>query len=553
MKNLMILVKMQLKEQLNFKRLDIGNVGIFHIIASIVGAVLKFALVTALCIAFLLASKLLGIFSFANRPIPDTVISIVFSAMLLVSVFSCVISLTKSMFFSRDNAILLTFPTKPVEVYLSKLIIFFIFEVKRNMSFLVPLFIAYYALHGYGFFAYPWMLFCMLWVSLFTVAAGALLSIPAMWIGNFFRQKRSLQVAGIAAVVTVAIVAVFYGISLIPENIDLLATWNTTYWQIQDILTGYATNFRALYDVTLMVLGETEALVASFPFTSTMLRLLALIGVTLALLFAGLLIVKPLFYKMASKPFEYLKKQTKPKKNVRHSKHFSPYYNEFLVSVKSANRMLSNIGIAISVPLLIFLLNKIFLAMKTRELGDSMIIAFNILIILLILLNSNCYAASIFSRDGRSNYLIKTHPTKYLLVISAKLLPNAVFAMVSIVATFAVMLLTVSLPLIDIILLTLSIAATYLAHMLYCAELDLMNPQIELYATVGSSESNPNETKATISAFIVSFAVAAFSFLLMIDPTSSGMFVKFIIISLALLGYRTWLFLSKIKLYYKEK
>ena len=34
MKNLMILVKMQLKEQLNFKRLDVENVSIFHIIAS---------------------------------------------------------------------------------------------------------------------------------------------------------------------------------------------------------------------------------------------------------------------------------------------------------------------------------------------------------------------------------------------------------------------------------------------------------------------------------------------------------------------------------------
>ena len=65
MKNLMILVKMQLKEQLNFKRLEVENVKIFHIFVSILGALLKFAMVTAMCVAFLLVSKLIGLFSLA--------------------------------------------------------------------------------------------------------------------------------------------------------------------------------------------------------------------------------------------------------------------------------------------------------------------------------------------------------------------------------------------------------------------------------------------------------------------------------------------------------
>ena len=59
MKNLMILVKMQLKEQLNFKRLEVETVSKFQILLSILGAILKFAMVTALCVVFLLVSKLL--------------------------------------------------------------------------------------------------------------------------------------------------------------------------------------------------------------------------------------------------------------------------------------------------------------------------------------------------------------------------------------------------------------------------------------------------------------------------------------------------------------
>ncbi len=552
--NLVTLVKMQLKEQLNFKRLKVDNVGMFNVIVSILAAVLKFLLVTVLCGAFLFISKYLGLFASQNMAVPSAVISLVFTAMLTVSVFACVVGLTKSIYFARDNAILLTLPCTPLEVYLSKFIIFFIFEIKRNMSFLVPLFIAYYALEGYGFWTYPWMLFTMLFVSLFTVSVGALLSIPAMYIATFFRRHRSLQIASIAVFATAAILAVFFGISLIPENIDLPEAMPALKNSMYKFFDNYSENFKAIYDITVMLLGERGSdLLIHFSFGATALRFLVLLGVTVVFFVAGLLIVKPLFYKMASTPFEYLKKATKPKPNRRVSRRLSAFYNEFLAAMKNSSRLFSNIGILVSVPMLIFLLNKIFLAMKTRELGDNMIIAFNVLIILLVILNSNAYTASIYSRDGRSNYLLKTHPAKYALVILAKLVPNTAFVMLSMAATLVVTALTLSLSIGNTLMLMAGLVAIYLSHMLYSAELDLMNPQIELYATVGSSESNPNETRATVTAFIISFAVTAAVLLLLIEGTGFNVYAKLLIVSLAALAYRTYIFFSKIKLYYKEK
>ena len=552
--NLITLVKMQLKEQLNFKRLDVKNVGVFSILVSILAAVLKFLLVTALCGAFLFISKYLGLFAAQNMAVPGAVISLVFTAMLFVSIFACVIGLTKSIYFARDNAILLTLPCTPLEVYLSKFIIFFIFEIKRNMSFLVPLFIAYYALEGYSFWVYPWMLFTMIFVSLFTVSVGALLSIPAMYISSFFRRHKSLQIASIAVFATTAILAVFLGISLIPENIDLPEAMPALKNSMYKFFDNYSENFRVIYDITVMLLGERGYdLRISFSVLGTILPFLVLLGATALFFTVGLLIVKPLFYKMASTPFEYLKKATKPKPNRRVTRRLSAFYNEFLAAMKNSSRLFSNIGILVSVPMLIFLLNKIFLAMKTRELGDNMIIAFNILIILLVVLNSNAYTASIFSRDGRSNYLLKTHPAKYALVIVAKLVPNTAFVMLSMAATLVITFITLSLSVGNTLMLIAGLAAIYLAHMLYSAELDLMNPQIELYATVGSSESNPNEIRATVSAFIISFAVTAAVLLLLIEGTGFNVYAKLLIISLAVLARRAYIFFSKIKLYFKEK
>ena len=44
--------------------------------------------------------------------------------------------------------------------------------------------------------------------------------------------------------------------------------------------------------------------------------------------------------------------------------------------------------------------------------------------------------------------------------------------------------------------------------MFYSAEMDIMNPQAEIYATVGNYDDNPNEMKATVTAFIIPTALS---------------------------------------------
>ena len=79
-----------------------------------------------------------------------------------------------------------------------------------------------------------------------------------------------------------------------------------------------------------------------------------------------------------------------------------------------------------------------------------------------------------------------------------------------------------------------------------------MNPQNELYATVGTSETNPNETKATVTAFLISFVTAGVIFFLLTEG-SNGTYLKLVFVALAALIYRIARFFSTLKLYYKEK
>lgn len=555
MRNLSILVRMQLKEKLNFKRRDLKDTSIFDVLFSVFMTVLKFALVTVMCGAFIFASQLLNLFS-ADKTVPPEVMSILFTAMLLLSVISCTAGLTKALYYSRDNAVLLTLPATPTEVYLSKLFIFFIFEVKRNISFIVPMFIAYFFLHGYSFWFYPWMLISFVLISFMTVSLGALFSIPAMYIANFFRQYKYLQMGAITMTAVAAIAALFIGVAMIPADIDILERWPVIQLNIRAFLTSYTENAEWLFDITRLILGDKVAegfgYIHVLPALATFLRFLFVLGISAVFFTAGMLIVRPMFYGMASKPFEYLKKETKPKKNKMHRRRVAALGTEYLVAIKNPNRIFSAVGIIISIPILTFFLNKVFYAMDTREFGNHLVTAFNILIILLIALNANCSAASIFSRDGRSSYLIKSQPSKYLILILGKLLPDTSAVCVSLVATFVILLMTTSLGWLNLVLLMLGIGSVYLAHMLYSAELDLMNSQAEIYAAMGSNENNPNEIKSTVSAFIISF-IAGGAMLFLLIEGGKHVFLKFALVGIAALVYRSWLFFTKIRLYYKEK
>ena len=66
MRNLLILVKMQLKEKLNWKRRSLKDTGVFKILFSIFITVLKFALVTVMSGAFMFVCMRMIVVMFMN-------------------------------------------------------------------------------------------------------------------------------------------------------------------------------------------------------------------------------------------------------------------------------------------------------------------------------------------------------------------------------------------------------------------------------------------------------------------------------------------------------
>lgn len=549
MNNLKVLVAMQLKEKLNLKGKNISKKStLFKVIFSL----LKFSMITALCYVVLFICNYINLFSLI-RFIPSSALAIVFSIMLGLQIISVTWQLTKSLYFSNDNPILLVFPCKSTQIYLSKIIVFYIYELIKNFSFMIPLFVAYGIIGGLSLLYYPWMLLCFIFIAMIPVLIGTILSIPTMWFYNFFRQYKRIQISSLVILVVAAAYSIVKIVRMIPENIDLVATWGTTYWKIQSILDSFIIHFNPLYKLVTMMVGKRIDLKNILFTGENFIALLQLLFVLCLLFVIGYFTSRPLFYKMASKSFEYSRNHKKEKENIQINKNISILKTEFLLDTRNTDTIVTNVILLFSMPILIFILNKIFAAMDTRLLGNNLAVTFNVLIILLISLSSNCYASSVYSRQGKSSYLTKVQPSSVRPLLMSKLVFNSIFMFVSFIITLIVLIEVSSLTTLNSIILIAGCIFIYFAHLFFSAELDIMNPKVELYTTISETGNNPNETKSTLIAFLVSFLVFGILLFLLVENSGSITYFKIMLIGLGFMIFRLYMLLTKIKLYYREK
>ena len=542
------LVKMQLKEKMDMSYLR----SVKGIIFKLVWLLIEFAAITAVIAVVFNYVKLLGLFSLV-KDIPVSVISIIFAVMLALSIVTDTVGLMKSLYFSKDNTVLLTFPATPSLIFLSKLVTYYVFELRKSFMFMVPMFIAYGIVKGYSLVYYPWLVFVFALISTVPVLIAALLSIPAMYLYVFLNRHKTLQYLLYTLACAGGILGVWYLLGLIPADINFIESWGETYWQVQTFLYHYTENFAVIYKLTELVVGKTMGLTNVIFHSDTLTRLLALVGADVLMTALCFLCSKPLFCRMAATPFEFKKKNAiKEKANRKRSPFFSALRKEWIGGLRS-NSLLKLAGILVVImPMAIYLLNKIYSSMILDYLGEQMTVCFNVMIMLLILTLTNIDLASVYSRDGASSYLNKVQPAPYAVLLYSKLFFPMLISLLGIVASINVFARFTSLSAFESVMVGVAIYATSLVHLFSAAESDIMKPQYEQYATFNDQTSNPNESFSAIFAVILSALLALVGLLLSLK-TNDGVWLKLALVTSAFAAFKVFTYLSKIKAFYKEK
>ena len=540
------LVMMQLKDKLDFSFLQTKRSAIIKTVTSI----FKFVIVTGIFYLGFFVCNLLSIFRPAGI-IPDTVVNVIFVIIQLLSLITCTAGLVNALYMTADNKVLLTFPASSTTIYESKLIVYFLFELKKNLAITLPVFLAYGIINGAVWYYYPWVILCFVPVSLLPVAMGAVLSIPALVVMTFVKNHKWLQFLMILLVTAAISYALVKLIGKIPENINIMGQWGTIFLGIQNFLNGFSDAFKPYYFITKMLVGGTLRISSTLFGLDTIYITLAFSGILASLTGLSFLVAKPLFIKMASRQFEFEKAIIPPKKNKTHKRTLSPYIESAMIELRSTRFIIVTL-IGLLLPgIAIFLLNKIYAAMSTNYAGQLMTKSFNFLVMLIVSVSFNNEYATVYSKEGAARNLLKVRPIEPIHVLLGRISIRIVTVIASVIGLTAAFLSVSDASKAEIILMGVITTLVTLSHLLWSAELDVMHSYSDQYATVGMQFDSPNETKATILGFLLSILVT-FVYYFISDRGTMHSLRILLILSLMFAGFRAYMFFIRSKLYFVE-
>ena len=547
MGGLKTLCKMQLKDRINLSFLKSVKQTIFKVVLSL----LKFALITVVIYFGFYILSYLRLVSLLPG-VPENLFEVIFTCLMLLSIIVCSFGLVKTLYFAKDNFMLLTMPVDRTKVFLSKLIVFYIYEFIRNLNYFLPLLVAYGLINKMPFYYFFWLVLAMFIITLIPVCIGALLSIPLMYIQNFVKSYKFLEYTLVVVLIAGVSVGLILVINSIPANFDLIGTWGTTFWNIQNFLNTFNKIFMPFTWMSIAIVGKRYGISNNLFRLEQWISILIILGGIAIIFGLTYLLVRPMYFHMASTPFEYKKdKVTKTIPNKKRNAFWSGVVKDFKLNFRTPSKFYSLVAVIIGLPTSIFLLNKIYSAMDTRLTGTNMSIAFNILLILLIALSSNTMLAHVYSEEGNARYQLKTNPKPQMNSLVSKLVINVIGMTLSILITVIIFASFLKINVLNTILIFVFIESLYLGHMLHSVELDIMNPQTQRYQTEGDNLSNPNDIKSVIFAFLISIIFAFITYFL-ISENMNIVWTKVMLVAVVYMLIRTWLFVNKVKVYYKE-
>ena len=554
------LVFFQLSDKLDFSWLKSKK----DFIRKIIFGFLKFFVIVGI-VAFVL-----GIFSFfgiINKSEMVDLYVLFFTLMSILLIMSNTHHLTQSLYYAEDNKLLVTFPVSATTLFFSKIIVFLIFDFIKNLSLLIPVTFGF-AIGGIVLAQVQvgvlfWLILPLAIASAIIVLFASLLSVPYLYLYRLFKNVPILELLVVLAAAAGIIVGIIFAIDLIPENIDLMSQWPAMRLTAQNFISKICYYVYPFTFVVRTMFGKHGSTYLGYKLVgSCFIDFAILIGAFALLIVICYFAIKPFFYYMMTKSFEFDKNIIdEPKPNKKRAKYLTFVNKELVLSIRDIDISGSFILVYIAAPILLYFIDRVFSAISTNLSGDMMTYAFNILLMLLPYLASNSVIATIYSREGRAAYMKKTKPISLIFPLSSKVFVYILLSIISIIGSgivFANFSAASKLGTLCPILLTVSICLLQIGHMYYSATLDIMNPQNESYATTGSSENNQNENRSTIIAFVGSAIFALISYFLMTeshlaDENYIVAFIKLLVISIFTAASCFYLFVVKVKAYYYEK
>ena len=514
LKRISILVAMQLKNIRKKSTLSFGR----KTVSFIVNLVLIALITTGL---YFLLNLVVNIFSIGFILSSDFLM-VYIAALQLTSIVTCTGGMMQSLFLNRDNVLLLALPCRHSEVFTSKLIVYYIFELKKALYGILPLILTigistnesiYSALPFVKLNYFLLSPIVIILLPLIPVLIGSILSLPASYLKRFINSSPIVQLIFILFLVFLTYGVTFIILSLLPEKIAVITEYVTFIDNIKAL-------FQSMAEFTIYV-RSFVLMLYSYKIWLNILIILSIVVIGTALV---TLIIKPFYFNIASRSMEEAREKNHKVNEVVNKNVFVSFIKkEFLMSYRDVGKTTESYLLLLFMPSIMILILGIYSRLALNQTtGPAYASMFAMLYITLLSLTSVVDISTSLTREGTEFILLKTAPSKCENVTWAKIIASLTFT-ISVLTVSYLMLyigalvsnikyLVDYIPLIYVSMLITNIGLTFKGM-----EVDVMSPSLIEYASTKSVKGNNNIAKTIEEGTLLSviytviFAVSIFS------------------------------------------
>ena len=537
------LMLLQLSDRFKIKKVD----NVKKLIAKIGLAVLGMVIVSAVLMVLFYLLKDVVMLS------TPKIITFAIVFLQVLSIIACTSGLFKTLYTSKDNAILLSYPAHHVEVFVSKILVYYVYEFIKSMFFIFPLILSYGIMYEYIDFLYViGMIVMVIVLPIFPVLIGALITIPILYLKKLINKVPYLK-TGLLILALIGLFVVFLAIvNAIPRPLRILELYYSFITGITQLIEAVD-----LYSLFYQCVGNI------FMGNNILINYLIFFGVLIVLGVSVALIAMPIYFNLASSSSEHsTEKKRKGVNKACKNSFFTFVKKEWLLSVRNFGEFLNNYIFIFATPYVLFIMMGIYTAIALNSLGIYMTVVFSGFVTLIMSCASNTSSALAITKEGSEFVLLKTVPANSSNMAWAKIFFNLVYSSLMIVVSYV--LVIYFLPMFDtgtngihwewlinndwlwlMMIATLCINA---GLVFWSFQIDIMNPKLREYATSGDSSGMNNASKSIMIGVIVTVIFTALSLLLLLDTDNMVLNWSLILgISVVFLGTRLYLFVSHLK------
>lgn len=527
-----LLTLLQLSDRIKLKK----SSSIKGTLAKIGIAVMSMVLITVICAALIyLLCDLISI------PKTNSLITFVIFFLQVMSIISCTVGLLRTLYLGKDNAILLSYPAHHIEVFLSKLLVFYIYEFFKGIFLLLPLLLGFGIIYETISVLYVLVaMFMVIILPLLPVLIGAIVTIPLLFINRFLNKFVAIKGTLLIGLLGGLFYVVYKVMELIPVPLRIVALYNSFIMKINGFI-----NSVNQYSLFYKNIGEMITL------NNFGINLLIVLGVIFGLVLLVAALAMPLYFSLASKSSEQANVKKHKGGNVAHKNTFFTFVKkEWLLSVRNLSDFIGNYAFMFAAPYVAFIMVSIYSAVDRNVLGHHMTIVFAGFVILILASASNTSSALAITKEGSEFVLLKTAPANTANMAWAKIFFNLIYSSIMIVVSFLVLVLFCKrienssfLWLIMIAVLLINAGLIF-----WSFQIDIMSPKLREFASNGDVSSVNNAAESIKVGLIVTVVFSVLAIIFLMDGNDLvWQWFRIIGVAFVFLLARTYLFVSYLK------